>query len=97
MTRLTVNIDEHLRDNWGSVIQYHVNYLLTPLEDKFNEVEINFFQERMPNKEDLWYRCEINYQYLNDNPQSNTIYSHDGGNALMDALSRVRRNILRRR
>lgn len=95
MSRVTFNIENDLAEFWYPIMNQNINHVIAPFRDDINKVEVSFAKEPISGKKDSWFRCEVDCWYRNGQSHRNKIYSRDGGQAVTDALSRLKRELVR--
>ncbi len=92
-----VDVQEELKPRWQAVVDRHVSVALTPLRPSLHSAHVRFSSDDPLGNDVRWFRCEIDGRGHNGKTYRFHAQHVDGCTALVDALARVRREIVRDR
>lgn len=95
MSLVTFKIENELVEFWYPIVNGNINHVIAPFRSDLNKVEIHFLRELISGKKDSWFRCEIVCRRRGGRTYNSTFFNRDGGQALTDALSRLKRELVR--
>ncbi len=91
---IRLQIEDGLDQSWHRTINYHVNYLLTPILKDIKSGEISFYTSKQ--SKSLYYCCDIIGKDIGGQEFLFSVRNTNGKTAINDTVSRVRREFLRK-
>lgn len=91
---IKMQIEEGMDNSWRHMISYQVDYLLAPISKNIKSGEINFYTSKK--SKTLYYCCEMLGEDKSGMLFKFRAKNSNGETAINDAVSRVRREFLRK-